>query len=294
MFKPVEDRALADQLGVDPSVDTILLHPHRPEPGKGLPETIKVVDRLVHHHGQKQVKVLVPEWIDSMVSTDEASFYQQLLRLMDELGVREHFIFMPWLPQSRMPALYSLGEVTLCLGNFVEAFGNVAYESLACGTPSIVARVGVHRTLLPDHLIDKVSYGDIEGAAERVMAILAGARQDQTEALDTLKSTMDFRRQVQSYCEVITQCEKREPLKFSMPRVSIDQPYALAPWCYIDGGRIYHDYHGVYAQEEDLIRLLQETPMVSQADAAQKQVSSALWEKWLAHTYLVPVQSDQK
>jgi hypothetical protein len=126
------------------------------------------------------------------------------------------------------------------------------------------------------------------------MAILAGARQDQTEVFDTLKSTMDFRHQVQSYHEVITQCEKRQPLEFSMPRVSIDQPYALAPWCYIEADRIYHDFHGVYAQEEDLIRLLQETPMVSQADAAQKQVSSALWEKWLAHTYLVPVQSDQK
>lgn len=52
-----------------------------------------------------------------------------------------------------MAAYYAAGEVTLCLGSMVEAFGNVAYESLVCGTPSIAARVGVHRGQLPDDLI---------------------------------------------------------------------------------------------------------------------------------------------
>ncbi len=62
--------------------------------------------------------------------------------------------------------------MTLCLGNIVEAFGNVAYESLACGTPCVVSRTGVHRTLLPDGLIDKVNYGDIQAAAEKIVEII--------------------------------------------------------------------------------------------------------------------------
>lgn len=92
-----------------------------------------------------------------------------------------------------MPAFYSLGRVTLCLGNFVETFGNVAYESLACNTPSIVARVGVHRTLLPDHLIDKVDYGDIDGAVDCVLSILAGDVEKQSASLTYLKNTSTFK-----------------------------------------------------------------------------------------------------
>jgi glycosyltransferase involved in cell wall biosynthesis len=290
MFKPVDSSALASQLGVDPQEDVIVLHPHRPEPGKGLPETIRVIDQLVHRHGQTKVKALVPEWIDSMVSTDEASFYQQMTRLMDELGVRDHFVFVPWMPQETMPMLYSLGDVTLCLGNFVEAFGNVAYESLACGTPSIVARVGVHRTMMPDNLIDKVDFGDVDGAAERVMDILGGKANDQAEVLDYLRSTMDFHRQVSTYAEIITQCEKRELLMFSMPHYGEDQSYILAPWCYIAGERIYHDFHQGYEKDAVLIQLLHEREMISQAEATNRGVNAGQWQKWLENTWLVPVE----
>lgn len=290
MFKPVDSRLLARQLGVDPQEDVIVLHPHRPEPGKGLPETIRVVDQLVHRHGQTRVKALVPEWIDSMVSTDEASFYQQMTRLMDELGVRDHFVFVPWMPQEKMPMLYSLGDVTLCLGNFVEAFGNVAYESLACGTPSIVARVGVHRTMMPDNLIDKVDFGDVDGAAERVMAILGGKANDQAEVLDHLHAIMDFHRQVNSYAEIITQCEKRAPLMFSIPHYDADQGYILAPWCYITGEHIYHDFHQNYEKDAVLIRLLEEHEVISQAEAVSRGVTAEHWQKWLDNTWLVRVE----
>ncbi len=292
MFKPVDFRPLASQLGVDSQDDIILLHPHRPEPGKGLPETIRVVDHLVHRYGQTRVKALVPEWIKSMVSTDEAGFYQQMTRLMDELGVREHFVFVPWMPQEKMPMLYSMGDVTLCLGNFVEAFGNVAYESLACGTPSIVARVGVHRTMMPDNLIDKVSYGDVDGAAERVMEILDGRINDPAEVLVYLHSTMDFRRQVSTYADIITGCEKRAPLAFSVPDYDVDQPYVLAPWCCIDGERIYHDFHQGYEKDALLIRLLLEHETISQANAVKKGITPERWQRWLENTWLVPVQSN--
>ncbi len=72
------------------------------------------------------------DWFNG--SQGEADFYGEMIRLMVDLDVRDHFVFVPWIPAARMPELYSLGQVTLCLGNIVEAFGNVAYESLACGT----------------------------------------------------------------------------------------------------------------------------------------------------------------
>lgn len=292
MFKPVDTTQLAKLLGVNPQVDTILLHPHRPEPGKGLPETIQVVAQLVHRYGRSGIKVLVPEWIETMVASEDSAFYQRMNVLMDELGVREHFISIPWMTQEQMPALYSLGLATLCLGNFVEAFGNVAYESLACGTPSVVAQVGVHRTMLPDDLIDKVNFGDIDAAAERVLAILDGARQDQKEVLDYLKWTMDIHYQVTTYSEIITQCKKREALTFSMPQYRQDQPYALAPWCYMDGERIYHDFHMKYEHDQVLTRLLMAWPTLSRANTAAEGIGDEDWDRWLSRTWLVPVASN--
>jgi glycosyltransferase involved in cell wall biosynthesis len=291
VFKPVNPNRLAKKFGVDPQTDRILLHPHRPEQGKGLAETIKVVGQLVHHYGQKRLKVLVPEWIETMVSSDEASFYQQMTRLMDELDIRDNVIFIPWLPQDQMPELYSLGQATLCLGNFIEAFGNVAYESLACGTPSVVARVGVHRTLLPDELIDKVNYGDIPAAAEQIMAILDGDIKDQAAVLKYLKATMDIDQQLTAYREIITGCVKRERLQFSAASVDEQQSYTLAPWCYMDGERLYHDYRGTYEQDAELAGLLRKSSAVSRGVAIDAGISEQRWDAWLARTWLVPVES---
>lgn len=291
MFKPVNAAALAAQFGVDPLVDIILLHPHRPEPGKGLSQTIRVVHELVHRHGLTQVKVLIPEWIDSMVSNSEAGYYQQMKDLMDTLGVQEHCVFIPWLPQEQMPMLYSLGHATLCLGNFVETFGNVAYESLACGTPSVVARVGVHRTLLPDNLVDKVNYGDVEAAVERILAILAGSRADQSAVLAYLQENLDYHRQVSAYVEIITHCKKRELLHFCHPQATPDQRFGLAPWCSVVGEHIFHDFKAEYIESPDLVALLQDKLSFSCAEAVSQDISNDQWQAWIEHTLIVPVES---
>jgi glycosyltransferase involved in cell wall biosynthesis len=290
IFKPVETAKLAKTLGVDPQQDKILLHPHRPEVGKGLPETIKVVDQLVNRYGRRNIKVLVPEWIGSMVSSGESAFYQDMIRLMNDLGVSEHFVFVPWMPQSQMPALYSLGHATLCLGNFVEAFGNVAYESLACGTPSIVARVGVHRNNMPDDLIDKVNNGDIDATVARLLAIFAGEKQNQSDVLDYLKIHMDFQRQVTNYSEIISACEKREPLQFIPPNYNDQQPFTLAPWCDIDGNRIFHDFRGIYEEDQALTDILGKSPLVSPAQAKAQGILAQQWQQWLDKTWLVPAE----
>ncbi|MBW6466908.1 MAG: glycosyltransferase family 4 protein [Brevefilum sp.] len=290
MFKPVETARLAKALGVDPQRDTILLHPHRPEPGKGLPETIQVVDQLVNRHGLRNVKVLIPEWIDSMVSSGESAFYQEMTQLMKDLGVSDRFVFTPWMPQSQMPALYSLGYATLSLGNFVEAFGNVAYESLACGTHSIVAKVGVHRTNMPDDLIGKVNYGDIDAAVEQLLAYLTGEGPNPADVLEYIKTQMDFQHQVTSYREIIINCKKREPLQFIPPQLSEHQPFALAPWCDIDGKRIFHDFRGTYEEDRVLTDMLRKSALVSQAEAAALGIPDQQWQQWLDKTWLVPVE----
>jgi len=288
-FKPVDPVSLAHRLGINLDEERVLLHPHRPEPGKGLPETIMVVDRLVHQHGLSNIRVLIPEWIASMLSAGDSDFYNEMMHLMQDLGVQDHFQFIPWLPIERMPELYSLGEVTLCLGNIVEAFGNVAYESMACGTPSIVARVGVHRTMMPDELISKVNFGDIKGAAEKVMTILNDHGQVSQEALTYLRAEMDISRQVGDYGDIILTCQKRDRLQFSLPLIQADQDYILAPWCYFDEDRIYHDFRGSFESAAQLAELLSGRQSINRHKAKEAGVTEETWEKWIDCTWIVPV-----
>lgn len=288
VFKYIDPTPLAERFGIDLGKDVVLLHPHRPEPGKGLPETIRVANRLVYEYGYKDLKVLVPEWIESMVSGGERHFHDQMLALLDELYVRKHFQFIPWVPQTEMPALYSLGKVTLCLGNIVEAFGNVAYESLACQTPSVVAKVGVHRTLLPDSLLDKVPYGDITLAAEKAADILQEDREVSNATTMFLKDHLGFDKQVQTYAEVILSAKKRPTLQFHRPKSEDETRFTLAPWCYFEGERVYHDYKGQYFLAGMLKNLVSTSETFTKRDAKQEGLTHTDWDDWMEKTLIVP------
>ena len=289
VFSEKETSSLANELRVNPDEDIILLHPHRPEPGKGLPETIRVVDALVHEHGLTKLKVLIPEWIGEMVSSRESTFCTAMMALISQLGVREFFRFIPWQPMERMPELYSLGDITLCLGSIVEAFGNVAYESIACGTPSVVARVGVHRTLLPDKLINKVHFGDIVNAVDQVVAILNGDRPSQAEVLAFLQSELDFDRQMNAYADIIEKCKKRGRMRFSRESLTTPRRFTIAPWCYLNGKRIYHDFHGVFESADILAELFQDRDSISRDDAEDAGVTNETWNSWIEKTWIVSV-----
>jgi glycosyltransferase involved in cell wall biosynthesis len=291
VFYPQKPAKLAGELGVNLKKDKILLHPHRQEQGKGLSETIRVTDRLVNHYKIKNIKVLVPHGINEMVSTGESDYHLEMLGLMGSLGVRDNFIFIPWLPNERMPELYSLGDVTLCLGSFVEAFGNVAYESLACGTPSIVARVGVHRTLLPDDLIGKVHYGDVDTAAAIAAEILISGKMQKQEVLDYLRDNLDYKKQVHSYSEIITLSQKKEPLPFSHVINDFSQKYTVAPWCYFDGERIFHDFKATFDVAKALSSLARRSQIFSQSEAQEAGILKAQWQSWIDKTWIVPVNA---
>jgi glycosyltransferase involved in cell wall biosynthesis len=289
LFKPVPSTELRQRLGLSVEDGPILLHPHRPEPGKGLPETIRLAERLVHEKAYRRLKVLVPEWIGSMVSAGESDFYREMMDLMTQLEIREHFHFIPWIAPKEMPVLYSLGDLTLCLGDIVEAFGNVAYESLACGTPSLVARVGVHRTLLPDDLINKVPFSDLNQAVEIADAILCGGEGVQPETLTYLHQAMDFETQVDAYTDIITSAEKKAPLAFKAQTPDQDTVYKLAPWCDLAGDRVFHDYRGRFEPVENMAKMFKDGQTCSYGQAKVKGISRVTWDAWIEKTYIVPV-----
>ncbi|MFZ3070376.1 MAG: glycosyltransferase family 4 protein [Anaerolineaceae bacterium] len=257
LFHTVDPGKIQALFGINPLVNQVILHPHRPEAGKGLLETIQVTERLVKDYGFDQIRVLVPQWLGEMNGAAEDEFQAAVQAELRIRNLEKHFIFHPWLSQEHMPIYYSAGSLTLSLGNLVEAFGNVAYESLACGTPSIVARTGAHRTQLPDSLIDKVDYGDTDTVAELAAEILHNHSRIEGEKLTKILGHFPLSEQMRAYEEIIVNAYKK-PSPLSHPiKISEETRFDLAPWCCSSKYGIYHDYRAKYFQDEALGRILE-------------------------------------
>jgi len=203
-----------------------------------------------------------------------------------EKGIADFFMSHDWVPYQLLPEYYSLADVTLSLGWFVESFGNAVYESLGCGTPSVVARIATHRELLPEDLVDKVDFDDADAAADIVDEILSTDRPTAPETLDYLKVHYNFKDQLAQYAETIENANIAEPMSFDPKPIDANTRFRLAPWCYATGNRIYHDFRADYKDDAALIALLEDGATVATAQA--KGIDAATFESWYRDGYLVP------
>jgi D-inositol-3-phosphate glycosyltransferase len=64
-----------------------------------------------------------------------------LLRLADELGIRERVTFLPPQTRERLVQVYRAADI-VAVPSYSESFGLVAVEAQACGTPVVAAAVG--------------------------------------------------------------------------------------------------------------------------------------------------------
>jgi glycosyltransferase involved in cell wall biosynthesis len=289
LFRPGPIAAeLLRLIPVNPDEHLIVLHPHRPEPSKGLEQTIAVTKLLVERYGLTQLRVLIPRWYDEAISAEVRAYYAGVEQRVTELGLREHIIFHDWIPQRLMPDYYRLGHVTLVLGAFVEAFGNVAYESLACGTPAIVARVATHRSLVPDALIDKVHYDDNERAAELAAGVLRERRRTSAATAAYLAQHFAIEAQLDAYADVIINAEKVGPVCYRLP-TPIER-VGLAPWCYGWGdGQVFHDFEARHVRMPQLAELAAAYPQGwTVQQEAEIGVTAEQRRDWLADGYLTP------
>jgi glycosyltransferase involved in cell wall biosynthesis len=254
LFQPQTPGRILDLIPASPD-RPILLHPHRPEESKGIRQTIAVVDKLVHEHGIHDLLALAPRWLDVQLTSDLRDFYDSILQDIASRGLKDNFLFHDWVPQALMPEYYSLGRVTVSLGHFVESFGNAVYESMGCGTPSIVARIATHRELMPDHLIDKVDYGDVDEAARIAAEIIRSGRGVSDESMAYLHTHYGVERQLAAYADAILGATKRDALAYRHLPVDSSTRYGLAPWTYVSERGIYHDFLGNYYQLPALVRL---------------------------------------
>jgi glycosyltransferase involved in cell wall biosynthesis len=262
----------------------VIAHPHRPEDTKGMWQTIDVVEKLAQK--RQDFRVIFPRWIGAEADAGVQDFYERVNKACVERGIADYFISHAWVSYDLLPQYYSLADVTLSLGSFVESFGNAVYESLGCGTPSVVARIATHRELLPEDLVDKVDFDDTDTAADIVDEILSTERRTSRGTLDYLKVNYNFTDQLEAYAETIENARVHEPMKFQPQMMTPDTAFKLAPWCYLTNGRIYHDFKATYYEDSILLFLL-ETGLSVQA-AQDFGVSEEQFEGWYREGYIIP------
>ena len=269
----------------------ILLFPHRPEAPKGIYQVLQVAERLVHDYGWRDLCVLVPRWLDSDSEPGNRAYYERLKRRIHEAGLDDVFVFHDWISEALMPQYYSLADVTMCIGSLVETFGNTVFESLGCGTPAIVSRVGPFRDLLPDEHIERVDFGDINSAAAIAHAILSQRRRVSPATRSYLQASFSRQSMVERYADIILNAVKKPPLRYRLPRLDAATRYKLAPWCYVSPSLgIYHDFRERYVVDESLIALCQ-----SHNDGfAGGQVDRATLHNWLDEGYIVPLIKESR
>ena len=233
--------------------DLILLFPHRPGLTKGTKEAMLTAVEVQHRLPSRNVRLLMPTYPAGSQLDDAAGSRDEILRTSAELGARQIVELHGWLSPNEMSGYYAAGDVTLCLGSFVESFGLVAVESVVNGTPTVCARVGALRQFDDIDGISTVAYGEIMAAAESVLAAVDLNSVVLDSGRAQITDRYDYQQMINGYESVIT--GKLSPAR------SIEVPEGesllrLAPWCDIQGDGIYDDYTAMNEPYPNLISAL--------------------------------------
>lgn len=169
-YRPVDANEMRNQLGLSERDFPVLLFPHRPERAKGIHEAFSVVRCLLDRGFSSRLIVL--RGTDTEIMPSVTAHYDELHKMVSSMSLGDAVIFANWLPPEAMPALYSAGDVTLCLGDIVEAFSNVTIESLACGTGVVAFDIAFYKELSGLRQLRKVAVGDIDGAVEATIELM--------------------------------------------------------------------------------------------------------------------------
>lgn len=236
----------------------VLLFPHRPESHKGIYDALYLVEKLVKDYGFKNTKLLIAKGTDEAIDLQAQELFKSIIHKARDMNIEKNISLHSWIPSEAMPEYYSIGTVTLCLGNVVEAFSNSTLESLACGTPVIAAKVASYRTTFPDWLISKVDPGDIDSVAEEIAAIIKGySLIDMKRARVFIKQHFSLKRMCQRYFDVIHEQKVQPLMQFNPASANIVDTdiFMLPPWCYLSGKGIYNDYLKSYTPKGVIVGL---------------------------------------
>jgi glycosyltransferase involved in cell wall biosynthesis/uridine phosphorylase len=262
--------------------EKVILFPHRPEISKGIKEALELLHRLLENG--LSVRLLFPEYIDYKYDEAVRREYNSLRKELADRGLSQNVSFFEWTPYDQMRHFYSLADITLNIGNFVEAFGLVPLESILCQTPVICTRAGSLRHNLPENTagIELFNYGDKDDMFEKVLKLLNSPKISFVAAMRHISKNFNYQLMLQKYERVFESITKSSELKKKKYMESED--YALAPWCYLSNKRIYDDYVGDYVKATPFVlSILKNREIINKSEIPQKD------EKLIKKNVLIPI-----
>ena len=254
-FKKVKPRKIFKYIPRKVAGKRLLLCPHRPEDGKGIFEAIQVLDLLCNKYKRKNYLLLIPIGLDVKVSTEIKEFYKKVEKFIKSYKLNDSVLFHEWIPFSLMNEYYSLGRVTLCIGNQIESFGNIPLESILCGTPPIISRIGAYRYVLPEWAVIKTNYGDLEDVALKILGTKDNS--DLKDSIDYIDNNYSLENMSERYVSLIHSRKLNPPLKYHPRRSNL---FTIPPWCYVSKKGLYNDYERNYRKAKKLEKLFINQP----------------------------------
>lgn len=99
--------------------------------------------------------------------------YGNIFRTVEELGIKDQVIFLGYVPDGDLPALYSGADLFVFLSLY-EGFGLPVLEAMACGTPVLASNTSALPEVVGDAGI-LIAPNNVEQAATEMVRILTDA-----------------------------------------------------------------------------------------------------------------------
>ncbi|SDD32269.1 mannosyltransferase [Paracoccus isoporae] len=143
IFRPAEDRsALRRELGLDP--DAVLIGCFgRVRAQKGVDLLVRAALRLFPDHPKARLI------FTGRITKENEAFAEALLAEAEAAGLRDRISFLGELPWDEVVRHYQALDLFAAPARW-EGFGLTPLEAMACGVPTVAARVGAYETLIRD------------------------------------------------------------------------------------------------------------------------------------------------
>lgn len=112
-----------------------------------------------------------PEIRVALVGKWDKRYRRRIVKLADDLGVRDRIRFLGYVPETRLPAFYA-NALLFFYPSVYEGFGIPLVEAMKCGTPILTSNRGAIPEITDEAGI-KLDPGDFRGFAEEIKRIYA-------------------------------------------------------------------------------------------------------------------------
>lgn len=126
IFKPDDDKTLHD-------IKTIVFVGRFELEKKGIIDLLKAVKLLTNDIPNIQLK---------MAGIGSAEDVEKLLKLRNGLQLQDNIQFLKPVDNNKLPEYYKMGDVVVVPSKWLEAFGRITIEAMACGVPVVSSNAG--------------------------------------------------------------------------------------------------------------------------------------------------------